>query len=78
MACLSCIFDPSVVAIAVVVDRGDPIISLAVADHLDFISAGFDQTDDLLLYFHKGLANAAERDLTGWANRWCDCARYSV
>ena len=64
----ACVGVASVVVVAVVFDCGDLVLSLVVANHVDFVLAGKHQGYNLAWSPHKRLAEALDLDLTGWVN----------
>ena len=62
---------------AVVVDCGDFVASLVVADHLDFTHIGHHQGCNLPWCLHKRLAVASELDNADWVDHPDHCSSLS-
>ena len=62
----------------VVVDCGDCVFCLVVADQVDFTLAGHHQGDNLPCRPHKRLAFALELDLTDWVDLLDHCTSLSI
>ena len=63
---------------AVVVDGGDFVVCLVVADHSDVATAGIHQGDNLAWSPHKRLAEAVELDLASRVDHPDHCSSLSI